>query len=332
MTVNQRPVAVALGSNLGDRAHEMRAALALVDVIPGLELLATSSLYESAPWGFADQGAFFNAAAIGTWRGEASQLLNHLQRIESVRGKRVVCLNGPRVIDLDLLYCGDESSDDARLLLPHPRMADRPFVYHPLNEAHALAGLSPDRVPAPSSAGLAIEPDTNRVEGTLHFPASASPTCERTVDLDSLDTTHEFARALAPLFAAGGTVALDGPLGAGKSEFSRELIHALGVEGRIPSPTYTLCREYHARGLDIEHWDFYRLGDISELESAGYDLGNTAGRLRVIEWGERFPEALPSDTLHIRLEPTGENSRRATISRAVGLPLIARTFRAEVRA
>ncbi len=243
-----------------------------------------------------------------------------------------MCLNGPRVIDLDLLYCGDESSTDARLLLPHPRMADRPFVYHPLNEAHALARIPPARVPAPSEAGLAIESDTARVAPIAQFPVSAPHANERIVDLESLEATHQLARTLAPIFAAGGTIALDGPLGAGKSEFARELIHALGVDGRIPSPTYTLCRNYNAHGLDIEHWDFYRLGDISELESAGYDSGNTDGRLRVIEWADRFPEALGPEALHLRIAPTGDTSRRVVLSRAVGLPLIARTFRATVNA
>jgi len=332
MSVQPRPVAVALGSNLGDRAHEMATALALVDAIPGLELIAASSLYESAPWGFADQGAFFNSAAIGQWSGESARLLHHLKHIENLRGKRVVCLNGPRVIDLDLLYCGDELSSDPSLLLPHPRMADRPFVYHPLREAHERAGIPLSQVPQPSIAGLDIERDTARLEPEWPFPASAAAASERQLDLESLDATQQLARGLAPLFLAGGTVALDGPLGAGKSELARALIHALGVEGRIPSPTYTLCRNYSSHGLEIEHWDFYRLGDFSELESAGFDSGNTDGRLRVIEWGERFPEALGPSTLHLRIDPTGESSRHLRMSRAVGLPLLARTFSVKVHA
>ena len=93
-----------------------------------------SKLYRSAPFGFSDQPPFVNAAVKITTQLIPQELLSNLQDIEKQLGKKVICKNGPRIIDLDLLMYGKISLQEENLTLPHPEILFRDFVLFPLND------------------------------------------------------------------------------------------------------------------------------------------------------------------------------------------------------
>ena len=105
----------------------------------------------------------------------------------------------------------------------------------------------------------------------------------------------------------GAFVELHGPLGAGKTTFVRHLLHALGVAGRIKSPTYTVLEPYSlARDgapLDISHFDFYRFDDPQEWEDAGFRDVFAAPGLKLAEWPEKAQPLLPVPDLRVTITP-----------------------------
>ena len=129
--------AIALGSNLGDRLGNLRAARQrtgeLADVQPPI---LSSATYETEPIGCEPGAAnFLNAVVEFDYEGDPMQLLEQLVRIEESLGrKRDRPKNVSRTIDIDLLYCGDRQRDNEGLRLPHPRMHLRRFVLQPLVE------------------------------------------------------------------------------------------------------------------------------------------------------------------------------------------------------
>ena len=126
--------------------------------------------------------------------------------------------------------------------------------------------------------------------------------------------TAAFARQLAALPAlADAFVTLHGPLGAGKTTLVRHLLQALGVQGRIKSPTYAVVEPYALPGLDIWHFDFYRFNDPREWEDAGFrDIFASPG-LKLAEWPDKAAAVLPPADLAIALHPEGEQARMATV-------------------
>lgn len=128
-----RPVAVALGSNVGDRAAHLRAGLAaLAGLLDGLR---ASSFIETAPVGTPDpQVPYLNAAAIGTSASEPAAFLRALLDIEAACGRTRPYVNAPRTLDLDLILFGDCIIDTPTLTVPHPRFRERAFVLVPLAE------------------------------------------------------------------------------------------------------------------------------------------------------------------------------------------------------
>lgn len=114
------------------------------------------------------------------------------------------------------------------------------------------------------------------------------------------DATEALGRALARTRPPRAIVFLRGELGAGKSTLARALLRALGVEGPIRSPTYTLVERYRLAGGDEAlHLDLYRIGDAGELEFLG--LADAEAALWLIEWPERGLAALPAPDLAIDL-------------------------------
>jgi len=101
---------------------------------------------------------------------------------------------------------------------------------------------------------------------------------------------------------------LSGPLGAGKTLFAKGLAQGLGVAAAdVVSPTFAICSEYDlADGRRIAHFDAYRLESAADLESAGFLDLLDAGTIVLIEWGERFRDALPADRLEIEFSRPGE--------------------------
>ena len=127
--------AAALGSNLGDRLENLRAArnaiLRLSNVKPPI---LSSALYETEPVD-CEPGAnkFLNAVVEFDYEGDSASLFEQLARMEEALGRRRDHpTNVSRTIDIDLLYCGDRKTEDERLQLPHPRLHLRKFVLHPL--------------------------------------------------------------------------------------------------------------------------------------------------------------------------------------------------------
>ncbi|MEN2981368.1 MAG: tRNA (adenosine(37)-N6)-threonylcarbamoyltransferase complex ATPase subunit type 1 TsaE [Thermus sp.] len=120
--------------------------------------------------------------------------------------------------------------------------------------------------------------------------------------LKRLEDTQALAREVLPLLPPGALVALQGPLGAGKTTFVRFLAQALGFPGRVTSPTYTLIHTYPTPEGPLVHADLYRLKAqealLPQLEAAGEEA-----RLLLVEWGD--PETLGADFL-LRLTPLGE--------------------------
>ena len=106
------------------------------------------------------------------------------------------------------------------------------------------------------------------------------------------------ARALRDAF-----IELDGSLGAGKTTFVRHLLHSLGVEGRIKSPTYAVVETYELGDHAISHFDFYRFDDPQEWEDAGLrDLFGAPG-LKLVEWAEKAEPLLPVPDLRVTITP-----------------------------
>jgi len=130
-------VGVALGSNLGDRLANLRAARKAMVDLPGIRPpILFSSIYETEPVDCEpDANQFFNAVLEFDYEGDPQSLLRNLKAIESSLGRSGDhARNVSRSIDVDLLYAADLQIDDERLHLPHPRMHSRRFVLAPLVE------------------------------------------------------------------------------------------------------------------------------------------------------------------------------------------------------
>ena len=144
-------VAIALGSNLGERRAHLEAALRALDATPGLERVAHSSWHETAPVGGPPgQGAYLNGVALYECALDARALLARLQAIEAARGRdrEREGVHGARPLDLDLLLYGEEQLEEADLIVPHPRMEERAFVLAPLCELWPDCVLARSGLPA----------------------------------------------------------------------------------------------------------------------------------------------------------------------------------------
>ena len=127
------PVYVGLGSNLGDRQAHLSAALEALRATDGIEVVALSPIYETDPVGPPPQSPYLNAAAQLKTTLAPGALLRRLLEIEASRGRlRTSVRNASRTLDLDLLLYGDRQVAEPGLDVPHPRLAERPFVLEPL--------------------------------------------------------------------------------------------------------------------------------------------------------------------------------------------------------
>jgi 2-amino-4-hydroxy-6-hydroxymethyldihydropteridine diphosphokinase len=139
----EHTIFLGLGSNLGDRAAHLRAALEAL--APSVRVIQVSSIYETAPMYVENQPSFYNLACSGQTRLSPLALLHELKQIERVLGRSPGPRYGPRVVDLDLLLYDDLVLASDALTLPHPRMLERAFVLVPLAEIaperrHPVAG------------------------------------------------------------------------------------------------------------------------------------------------------------------------------------------------
>src|SRR5258708_7487396 len=132
---------VGLGANLENPLHEVGQAISELDALDRPRMVAVSSLYRSAPVGYADQPDFINAVAKLQTGLSPRELLDALHVIENRHGRRRSIRNAPRTLDLDLLLYGILVVDEDGLTLPHPRMHERAFVLLPLAEIAPEAPL-----------------------------------------------------------------------------------------------------------------------------------------------------------------------------------------------
>ena len=125
-------VYLALGSNMGNRLSNLKAAV--LNLTPQMTVKQKSSVYETPPWGFTEQDAFLNQVVKVTTYLEPEPLLRHLKRMETALGRVPNFQNGPRVIDIDILFFDIMIINTPPLVVPHPRLHERAFVLVPLAE------------------------------------------------------------------------------------------------------------------------------------------------------------------------------------------------------
>jgi 2-amino-4-hydroxy-6-hydroxymethyldihydropteridine diphosphokinase len=136
---NRHTIYLALGTNLGDRSANLRSAVERLGAAVAIERI--SSVYETEPAYLLDQPRFLNMALCGSTTLEPHALLALLKRIERDMGRAAGPRYGPRAIDLDILLYNSQALETADLTIPHPRMAERPFVLIPLAE------IAPELIP-----------------------------------------------------------------------------------------------------------------------------------------------------------------------------------------
>ena len=126
--------------------------------------------------------------------------------------------------------------------------------------------------------------------------------------------TQAFASSLAQAPALGKAfIALHGDLGAGKTTLVRHLLHALGVTGRVKSPTYAVVEPYELPHMAIWHFDFYRFNDPREWEDAGFrDIFSGPG-LKLAEWPEKAASVLPAVDLDIFIRTDADTHRQVSL-------------------
>lgn len=137
-TLDQHTVYLALGSNLGDRMHNLKETLNALS--PQMVVKAKSHVYETPPWGYEDQPKFLNQVLKVETYLAPEPLLKHLKRLEIALGRKASFLNGPRLIDIDILLYDDLVMNTPTLTIPHPHMHERGFVLLPLMD------IAPDLV------------------------------------------------------------------------------------------------------------------------------------------------------------------------------------------
>lgn len=135
----------------------------------------------------------------------------------------------------------------------------------------------------------------------------------------SPEETEALGARWAESLHPGDVVAFSGDLGAGKTAFTRGVLHGLGYTGRVTSPTFAIANEYHTERADVVHFDLYRILDSEALFEIGFDEYLDGRRIVLIEWSENAADILPEryKTVHIRYGD-GENDRVVTIDEVTG--------------
>jgi tRNA threonylcarbamoyladenosine biosynthesis protein TsaE len=125
--------------------------------------------------------------------------------------------------------------------------------------------------------------------------------------------SEALGEALAPLLEAGDVLLLSGDLGAGKTQLTKGIARGLSVAEPVTSPTFNILLVHEGR-IPLFHFDLYRLESAEQLEDIDYWGTLESGGVSVVEWGDRFPEALPADGVDVRISITGDDSRDLTLT------------------
>jgi 2-amino-4-hydroxy-6-hydroxymethyldihydropteridine diphosphokinase len=137
----RRRVVLALGSNLGDRMETLQGALDALFDAPGMEFVAVSPVYATAPVGGPEQPEYLNAVIVIDTALPAQLILDRAHGVEEVYGRVREETWGPRTLDVDVIVYGDQTSDDPTLTLPHPRAHERVFVLAPWHDVDPAAEI-----------------------------------------------------------------------------------------------------------------------------------------------------------------------------------------------
>lgn len=132
----------------------------------------------------------------------------------------------------------------------------------------------------------------------------------RTYHSDSEAATQALGERLGAQLRGGEVVLLCGDLGAGKTQFAKGVARALGVEGEIVSPTFTMAARYAGR-LPLVHYDLYRVARAAELREIGFLESDDPREVALVEWGDRV--AAPAGAVRVDLSIEGEGARRITV-------------------
>jgi tRNA threonylcarbamoyladenosine biosynthesis protein TsaE len=130
----------------------------------------------------------------------------------------------------------------------------------------------------------------------------------------SPEKTEQLAEQLGRKLRGGEIIELVSDLGGGKTTLTRGLVRGTGSTDRVGSPTFTLSREYQAPKFTISHFDFYRLGEAGIVGDELNELIGDPAYVTVVEWGDIVHDVLPEQRLIIRIDQTGEETRRIIIS------------------
>ena len=134
-------------------------------------------------------------------------------------------------------------------------------------------------------------------------------------EVSSVEETWALAKELAKELKPGDVVCLEGDLGAGKTTFTQGLAAALGVPGRVTSPTFCIVQEHQSPDVLLVHMDLYRLHGEADVEAIGWEDYLSRGAIIAVEWPERAGALLPSSAHHVAFHHKGEEKRRITIDK-----------------
>lgn len=139
----------------------------------------------------------------------------------------------------------------------------------------------------------------------------------------SVERTVELGQILGKMLQKGDNICLTGELGTGKTAFTGGIAKALGIDGYITSPTFTIINEYEGR-LPLYHFDVYRISSTGEMFETGYDEYISGNGVTVIEWAELIEEILPTDRIdvHIEKDDSEKTDSRLITMRFYGLKAV----------